>query len=98
MHNNPGQLAAEITLALLLLVVASLLVTRMLRALPGGDWVTLPVPGRGLLCRTMALLVLLVLMGLLLDALTVEDGRQRRLQRARALGRTQMVGAVLPLW
>jgi hypothetical protein len=51
----------------------------MLRAIPGGGWVTLPVPGRGLLRRTMILLLLLVLVAWLLDALTVEGGRQRRL-------------------
>ena len=39
MRNDPGQLAAELTLALLLLAVAGLLLSRMLRALPGGGGV-----------------------------------------------------------
>jgi Deoxyribonuclease NucA/NucB len=77
MRNDPGQLAANLTLALVLLVVAGLLLNRMLRAIPGGGWVTLPFPGRGLLRRAIALLVLLVLVGLVLDALTGKDGRER---------------------
>jgi hypothetical protein len=77
MPNDPGQLAASLTLALLLLVVAGLLLNRMLRAIPGGSWVALPFPGRGLLRRTLALLVLLILIGLLLDALTGEGGQER---------------------
>ena len=79
MTTGPDQLVAQITLALLLLVVAGLLVTRMLRAIPGAGWVALPYPGRGLLRRAIGLLLLLVLVGLLLDALTVEDGGERRL-------------------
>ena len=79
MTDDPGQLAAQFTLALLLLVVAGLLLTRMLRVIPGGGWVALPFPGRGLLRRTLALLALLILIGLLLDALTGEQDRERRL-------------------
>jgi hypothetical protein len=74
MNQGPSQLVAELALALLLLVVAGVLLTRMLRAIPGGGWVTLPLPGRGLLRRALVLL-LLVLVGLLLDALTGEQGR-----------------------
>jgi hypothetical protein len=77
MTNDPGQLAANLTLALLLLLVAGLLANRMLRAIPGGGGVALPFPGRSLLRRTLALLVLLVLVGLLLDALSGERGRER---------------------
>jgi Deoxyribonuclease NucA/NucB len=77
MRNDPGQLAAELTLALLLVVVAGLLLSRMLRALPGGGWIALPVPGRGLLRRAILLLVLLILVGLVLDALTGEGDRER---------------------
>ena len=79
MTNDPGQLAASLTLALLLLVVAGLLLNRMLRTIPGAGWVALPFPGRGLLRRTLALLVLVILIGLLLDALTGEQERERRL-------------------
>jgi hypothetical protein len=78
MTNDPGQLAANLILALLLLLlVIGALATRLLRTLPGGGWVTAPLPGRGLLRRTVGLLLLLVLAGLLLDALTVD--RERRL-------------------
>jgi Deoxyribonuclease NucA/NucB len=75
MTTSPDQLA----LALLLLVVAGLLVTRILRAIPGAGWIAQPVPGRGLLRRAILLLVLLVLVGLLLDALTVDRDREERL-------------------
>jgi deoxyribonuclease NucA/NucB len=76
MTTGPDQLAAQVTLALLLLlVVAGLLLTRMLRAIPGVGWVTLPFPGRGLLRRALVVLLLLVLVGLLLDALTGDQGR-----------------------
>ena len=75
MNQDPGQLAAQLILALVLLVVAGLLLGRMLRAIPGAGWVALPVGGRGLLRRALLLLVLLVLVGLLLDALTGEQGR-----------------------
>jgi hypothetical protein len=51
----------------------------MLRAIPGGGWVALPFPGRGLLRRAMLLLLLLVGLSLLLDALTVEGDHERRL-------------------
>ena len=77
MSQGPDQLVAELTLALLLLVVAGVLLSRMLRAIPGSGWVTLPFPGRGLLRRALLLLLLLVLVGLLLDALTVDQGRDR---------------------
>ena len=77
MPNDPGQLAASLTLALLLLVVPGLLLNRMLRAIPGGSWVALPFPGRGLLRRALAILLLLALVVVLLDALTGEDGRER---------------------
>lgn len=58
-----------------------MLLTRMLRAIPGAGWVTLPFPGRGVLRRALALLLLLVLLGLLLDALTGQWGHhgQQRL-------------------
>jgi hypothetical protein len=79
MGNDPGQLAAQLTLALVLLVVAGLLLNRMLRTIPGAGWVALPFPGRGLLRRTLALLVLLILIGVLLDALSGEGGGERRL-------------------
>jgi hypothetical protein len=73
MNQDPGQLAAQLIVALLLLVLAGLLLGRMLRAIPGAGWVALPVGGRGLLRRAIVLLVLLVLVGLLLDALTGEQ-------------------------
>jgi hypothetical protein len=79
MSTGPDQFAAQITLALLLLVIAGFLLTRMLRAIPGAGWVALPVPGRGLLRRAIGLLLLLVLVSLLLDALGGEGGRERRL-------------------
>jgi hypothetical protein len=75
MNENPGQLGAQLALALLLLVVAGVLLGRLLRAIPGGSWVALPLLGRSLLRRAVLLLVLLVLVALLLDALTVEQGR-----------------------
>jgi hypothetical protein len=75
MDQGFGQLLGQITLALILLLVAGLLVTRMLRAIPGAGWVALPLPGRGLLRRALLLLLLLLLVGLLLDALTVESDR-----------------------
>jgi hypothetical protein len=77
MPTDPDQLAATIALALLLLLVAGVLVHRLLRAIPGGGWVAAPLPGRGLVRRTPLLLLLLVLVGLLLDALTVDGGRDR---------------------
>jgi Deoxyribonuclease NucA/NucB len=77
MTTGPDQLAAQLVLALLLLVLAGLLLGRMLRAIPGAGGVTLPVGGRGLLRRAILLLVLLVLVGLLLDALTVDGDRER---------------------
>jgi deoxyribonuclease NucA/NucB len=77
MTNDPGQLAANIILALVLLLVIGALATRLLQTLPGGGLVTAPLPGRGLLRRTIGLLLLLLLVGLLLDALTVEGGRDR---------------------
>jgi hypothetical protein len=77
MTADPGQLLAELTLALVLVVVAGVLVTRLLRAIPGGGWVTMAFPGRGLLRRTLLVLVLLVGLGLLLDALTGEGDRER---------------------
>jgi hypothetical protein len=70
MPTGLDQLAAQLILALLLLVIAGFLLTRMLRAIPGAGWVALPVPGRGLLRRAI---------GLLLDALGGEGGRERRL-------------------
>jgi Deoxyribonuclease NucA/NucB len=79
MTNDPGQLAANIILALVLLLVLGALATRLLRTLPGGGWVTASLPGRGLLRRTIGLLLLLALVGLLLDALTVDGDRERRL-------------------
>jgi Deoxyribonuclease NucA/NucB len=81
MPTGLDQLAAQLVLALLLLVIAGLLLTRMLRAIPGAGWVTLPVPGRGLLRRAIGLLLLLVLVSLLLDALAGEQGpdHERRL-------------------
>jgi hypothetical protein len=72
---GPDQLIAQLTLALLLLLVAGFLVGRMLRAVPGAGWATLPYPGRGLLRRAILLLVLLVLVAWLLDALTGDWGR-----------------------
>jgi hypothetical protein len=73
MPEGLGQLMAFITLALILL-----LITRFLwRATPFGTWVPLPFPGRSLLRRAVAILLLLVLVGVLLDALTVEWGRDR---------------------
>jgi hypothetical protein len=73
MNEGLGQLMAFITLALILL-----LITRFLwRATPFGTWVPLPFPGRGLLRRAVVILLLLVLVGVLLDALTVEWGRDR---------------------
>jgi Deoxyribonuclease NucA/NucB len=77
MPNDPGQLAATITLALVLLLVMGVLVNRLLRAIPGGGWVAAPLPGRALLRRALLLVLLLVLLGWLLDALTVEGGRDR---------------------
>jgi Deoxyribonuclease NucA/NucB len=77
MTTGPDQLAAQLALALLLLVLAGLLLGRLLRAIPGAGGVTLPAPGRGLLRRAILLLVLLVLVGLLLDALTVDRDRER---------------------
>jgi hypothetical protein len=44
MNHGPGQLVADITLALILLLVAGLLVTRVLRAVPGAGWVTCRSP------------------------------------------------------
>ena len=79
MTTGPDQLAAQLILALLLLVVAGLLLGRLLRAIPGAGWVALPVPGRGLLRRALLLLLLLLLLSLLLDALGGEGGRERRL-------------------
>jgi hypothetical protein len=79
MTTGPDQLAAQLLLALLLLVIAGLLLSRMLRAIPGAGWVAPPVPGRGLLRRAIGLLLLLVLVSLLLDALGGEGGRERRL-------------------
>jgi hypothetical protein len=79
MTNHPGQLAAQLTLVLVLLVVAGLLVNRMLRTIPGAGWVALPFPGRGLFRRTLVLVVLLVLVAWLLDALTGEQDQERRL-------------------
>jgi Deoxyribonuclease NucA/NucB len=79
MNQGPDQLLASIALALLLLI-AGVLLSRMLRAIPGAGWVTLPLPGRGLLRRALALLLLLVLVGLLLNALTGQwagDGGRR---------------------
>jgi deoxyribonuclease NucA/NucB len=75
MNQGPDQLVAELALALLLVVVAGLLLSRTLRAILGPGWVTLPFPGRGLLRRALVLLLLLVLVGVLLDALTGEWGR-----------------------
>ena len=73
MNEGFGQLMAFITLALILL-----LMTRFLwRATPLGTWVPLPFPGRGLLGRAVAILLLLALLGVLLDALPVERGRDR---------------------
>jgi hypothetical protein len=60
-------------------VVAGLVVTRMIRAIPGAGWIAQPVPGRGLLRRAIGLLVLLVLVSLVLDALTGDRGREERL-------------------
>ena len=77
MTNDPGQLAANIALALVLLLVAGVLVNRLLRAIPGGGWVAAPLPGRGLLRRALLLLLVLVGLGLLLDALTVDGGPER---------------------
>lgn len=80
MNQDLGQLVASVTLALLLLLIAGVLLGRMVRAIPGAGWVALPLPGRGLLRRGLALLVLLVLVGLLLDTLTGEqdpDGERR---------------------
>jgi Deoxyribonuclease NucA/NucB len=77
MNQDPGQLAAQLILALLLLVIAGLLLGRLLRALPGAGSVAPPLPGRGLLRRAILLLLLLVLVALLLDALTGEHGRDR---------------------
>jgi hypothetical protein len=79
MSTGPDQLAAQLVLALLLLVIAGFLLTRMLRAIPGAGWVALPVPGRGLLRRAIGLLLLLVLVSLLLDGLAGDGGRERRL-------------------
>ena len=80
MTTAPDQLAAQLALALLLLVLAGLLVTRMLRAIPGAGWITAPAPGRSLLRRAIGLLLLLVLVGLLLNALSGErDGDDGRL-------------------
>ena len=77
MPTGLDQLAAQLILALLLLVIAGFLLTRMLRAIPGAGWGALPVPGRGLLRRAIGLLLLLVLVSLLLDALTVDGDRER---------------------
>jgi hypothetical protein len=81
MTTGLDQLAAQLLLALLLLVVAGLLVGRLLRAIPGAGWVAPPVPGRGLLRRVILVLALLILVSLLLDTLTGEQGgdRERRL-------------------
>jgi hypothetical protein len=79
MTNDPGTLAATIALALLLLLVMGVLVTRLLRALPGGGWVAAPLPGRGLLRRTLLLVLLLVLAGLVLEGLTIDGGDEERL-------------------
>jgi hypothetical protein len=112
MTTGPDQLPAQIALALLLLVIAGLLLGRLLRAIPGGSWVALPVPGRGLLRRALALLVLLILLGLLLDALTDEEGRERlpvfivdsrrtpaiaaHIRAAQAAGKPAILHRVLP--
>ena len=77
MGNDPGQLAANLVLALLLLLIIGVLATRLLRAIPGGGWVAAPLPGRGLLRRALLLVLLLVGLGLLLDALTVDGDRER---------------------
>ena len=77
MTTGPDQLAAQLALVLLLLVLAGLLLGRLLRAIPGAGGVALPAPGRGLLRRAILLLVLLVGVGLLLDALTADGDRDR---------------------
>jgi hypothetical protein len=77
MPTGLDQLAAQLLLALVLLVVAGLLVGRLLRAIPGAGWIAPRVGGRGLLRRAIGLLVLLVLVSLLLNALTGEQDRDR---------------------
>jgi hypothetical protein len=72
------QLAAQLLLALVLLVVAGLLMGRLLRTIPGAGWVAPPVGGRGLLRRAILVLVVLVLVSLLLDALTGDQGHDRK--------------------
>jgi Deoxyribonuclease NucA/NucB len=79
MGNDPGQLVAEITLALVLVVVTGVLVHRLLRAIPGTGWVAQSLPGRGLRRRALLLLLLLVGLGLLLDTLSGEGDREGRL-------------------
>jgi Deoxyribonuclease NucA/NucB len=112
MTPGPDQLVAQLVLALLLLVLAGLLLGRMLRAIPGAGGVALPVPGRGLLRRAILLLVLLVGVGLLLDALTVDGNRERlpvfivdakrtpaiaaHIRAAQAAGKPAILHRVLP--
>jgi Deoxyribonuclease NucA/NucB len=113
MRHDPGQLAAELALTLLLVVVAGLLLSRMLRAIPGGGWIAQPVPGRGLLRRAILLLVLLALLGLVLDALTGEGNRERlpvfvvdakrtpaiagHIRAAQAVGKPALLHRVVPV-
>jgi Deoxyribonuclease NucA/NucB len=112
MGNDPGQLLATLTLALLLVLVIGVLATRLLRAIPGGGWIAAPLPDRGLLRRVVLLLVLLVGLGLVLDALTSDNSRERlpvfvvdarrtpaiaaHLRAAQAAGKPAILHRVLP--
>jgi Deoxyribonuclease NucA/NucB len=109
---DPGQLVATLTLALLLVLVAGVLATRLLRAIPGGGWIAALLPGRGLLRRALLVLGLLVGLGLVLDTLTSDHSRERlpvfvvharrtpavaaHLRAAQAAGKPAILHRVLP--
>jgi hypothetical protein len=75
--DGPNDLLASFALLLILLAAIWLILNRGLRLFPGGGWVTVPFPFGRRLLRLFAVLLLLVLVGVLLDTLTVERGRDR---------------------
>lgn len=74
---GPNDLLASFALLLVFIAAIWLILNRGLRLFPGGSWVAVPFPFRRRLLRLFAVLVLLMLVGVLLDALPAEWGRDR---------------------
>jgi hypothetical protein len=77
--NGPNDLLASFALLLVFIAAIWLILNRGLRLFPGGSWVAVPFPFGRRLLRLLAVIVLLLLVGALLEALPGQWDRDRRL-------------------